>query len=53
MVSLSLIGSEPFNYLLDELPDAPRELLPELNEPELLELEPELKLPELELEPEL
>lgn len=50
MVSLSLIGSEPFNYLLDELPDAPRELPPELNEPlELLELEPELKL----LEPEL
>ena len=31
-------------YLRDELPDAPRELLPELNDPllELLELEPEL-----------
>jgi len=49
---LSLFISEPYNYLLEELPDAPCELPPELNEPlELLELE--LKLLELELEPPL
>ena len=36
-------------HLLEELPDTPRELPPELNEPP--ELEPELN--PLELEPEL
>ena len=53
---MSLTKSEPDHYLLEELPEEPREPPPELNEPpelepELIEpLEPELKL---ELEPEL
>jgi hypothetical protein len=45
---LSLTESVPYDYLLEELPETPRELLPEN---ELLELEPELN--PLELEPEL